>query len=47
MSHKVHPGSFRRRRIEDWDTRGFYKNPAETLKEDFEIRNFLNKKLHL
>jgi small subunit ribosomal protein S3 len=45
MSHKVHPGSFRRRRIEDWDTRGFYKNPAETLKEDFEIRNFLNKKL--
>lgn len=45
MSHKVHPASYRRRRIEDWDSRGFYKNPAKTLEEDFKIRNFLNEKL--
>jgi len=45
MSHKVHPTSYRRRRIEDWDTRGFYKEPAKTLEEDFKVRNFLVKKL--
>ena len=45
MSHKVHPKAFRIRRIADWDTRGFYKDPAKFLKEDFEIRNYINEKL--
>jgi small subunit ribosomal protein S3 len=45
MSHKVHPKAFRIRRIGDWDTRGFYKDPAKFLKEDFEIRQYINKKL--
>jgi len=45
MSHKVHPMSYRRRRIEDWDSRGFYKEPAKILEEDFKVRNFLNEKL--
>ena len=45
MSQKVHPKAFRIRRIDDWETRGFYKNHAEALEEDFKIREFLNKKL--
>jgi len=45
MAHKVHPISYRRRRVDDWDSRGFYKNPAETLEEDFKIREFVQKKL--
>lgn len=45
MAHKVHPIAYRRRRIGDWDSRGFYKNPAQTLEEDFKIRNFIQKKL--
>lgn len=45
MSHKVHPKIYRIRNLNDWDTRGYYKNPAEYLKEDFKIREFLNKKL--
>jgi len=45
MAHKVHPVSYRRRRIGDWNSRGFYKNPAETLEEDFKIREFIQKKL--
>lgn len=45
MSHKVHPVSYRRRRIADWDSRGFYKDSAKTLEEDFKIRKFIQKKL--
>lgn len=46
MSHKVHPKAYRIRRIGDWDSRGYYKNPAEYLEEDFRIREFLRKKLN-
>jgi len=47
MSHKVHPKSFRIRRMADWLSRGFYgKKPFKYLKEDFEIRRFLNEKLN-
>jgi len=45
MSHKVHPKAYRIRRIADWDSRGFYRNFAEYLEEDFRIREFLRKKL--
>lgn len=45
MGHKVHPKAYRIRRIEDWDTRGFYKKPAEFLEQDFKIRKYINKKL--
>ncbi len=45
MSHKVHPKAHRIRRIGDWDTRGYYKDHAEYLEEDFNIREYLNKKL--
>ncbi len=46
MSHKVHPKIYRARRIEDWHSRGFYKkNYPLYLKEDFKIRDFLDKKL--
>lgn len=45
MAHKVHPISYRRKRIGDWVSRGFYKNPAQALEEDFKIREFLNSKL--
>jgi len=47
MSHKVHPKSYRIRRIEDWSSRGFYqKNLVQYLKEDFEIRKFLTSNLN-
>ena len=46
MAHKVHPKAFRIKEIADWDSRGFYeKNFSEHLKEDFEIREFLKKRL--
>jgi len=47
MSHKVHQKIFRIKRMEDWETRGFYKKKdfAKYLEEDFVIREFLNKKL--
>ncbi len=45
MSHKVHPIAYRRRRIQDWGTRGFYKDAPKTLEQDFRIREFLYKKL--
>ena len=46
MSHKVHPKSFRIRKMADWLSRGFYgKKPFKYLKEDFEIRRFLSEKL--
>ena len=45
MTHKVHPKIYRVKNISDWLSRGFYKNPAEYLEEDFRIREFINKKL--
>jgi len=45
MSHKVHPKAYRLRRMADWDSRGFYHNPAQLLEEDFKIRQYINKKL--
>jgi len=45
MGHRVHPKAYRIRRISDWDSRGFYKEPAKLLEEDFKIREFLKKKL--
>jgi small subunit ribosomal protein S3 len=46
MSHKVHPKSYRIKKTEDWDSRGFYqKKLSEYLKEDFYIREFLTEKL--
>ncbi len=46
MTHKVHPKIYRIREISDWDSRGFYgKKFPQFLREDFEIRKFLNKKL--
>lgn len=45
MSHKVDPIAYRRRRIQDWATRGFYREAPKTLEQDFKIRKFLQKKL--
>lgn len=45
MTHKVHPKAYRIKGISDWDTRGYYKKPAEYLEEDFKIREFLDKKI--
>ena len=45
MGHRVHPKAYRIREIADWDSRGFYKEPAKLLEEDFKIREFLKKKL--
>ena len=45
MTHKVHPKVYRIKVINDWNSRGFYKNPAEYLEEDFKIREFLRKKI--
>lgn len=45
MAHKVNPKAYRRKRIGDWDSRGFYKETAKMLEEDFKIRKFIYKKL--
>ena len=45
MTHKVHPKAYRIKEINDWDTRGYYKEPAQYLEEDFIIREFLKKKI--
>lgn len=46
MAHRVHPKAFRIKEIADWNSRGFYKkNLSKYLREDFEIREFLKKKL--
>jgi len=46
MTHKVHPKAFRIKDITDWQSRAFYgKKFSEYLREDFEIREFLKKKL--
>jgi len=41
MSHKVHPKAYRIRETSDWKSRGFYKETAKSLEEDFKIREFL------
>lgn len=46
MTHKVHPKIFRIKEMNDWYSHGFYeKKFSEYLEEDFEIREFLKKKL--
>ena len=45
MTHKVHPKAYRIKRITDWISRGYYRNPSYYLEEDFIIREFLKKKL--
>jgi len=46
MAHRVHPKAFRIKETTDWNSRGFYgKKFSEHLREDFEIREFLKKKL--
>lgn len=46
MSHRVHPKAYRLKDIADWDSRWQTKNNlSEYLREDFRIREFLEKKL--
>jgi small subunit ribosomal protein S3 len=45
MTHKVHPKAFRIKELSDWKTRGYYKKPAESLEEDFVIREFLQERI--
>ncbi|MCJ7787000.1 KH domain-containing protein, partial [Patescibacteria group bacterium] len=45
MTHRVHPKAFRIKEIGDWDSRGYYKEFAKYLEEDFRIREFLRKKI--
>lgn len=46
MTHKVNPESFRRKDVEDWDSRWMDSNNfAENLKQDFKIREFLRDNL--
>ncbi len=47
MTHKVHPKAYRIKDITDWDSRGAYykKSLPQNLKEDFQIRKILDKRL--
>lgn len=46
MSHRVHPKAYRLREANDWNSRWLIKkNLSEYLKEDFLIREFLEKRL--
>lgn len=46
MSHRVHPKAYRLKDMADWDSRWQTKNNlSEYLREDFRIREFLEKKL--
>ncbi len=46
MSHKVHPKSYRLRRLSDWSSRWLdKKNYSKYLEEDFKIRSFLEEKI--
>lgn len=45
MSHKVDPRIFRIRGIGDWLSRGYYKQTAKNVEEDFRIRDYLNEKI--
>lgn len=45
MAFKSHPKGLRLKRMEDWNSRGFYeKNFSTMLEEDFKIRKFLEEK---
>ncbi|MFH1253341.1 MAG: 30S ribosomal protein S3 [Candidatus Uhrbacteria bacterium] len=48
MGHKVHPKAFRLSTIRSWDAIWFARNDSfkEFLREDVQIRDFLNKELH-
>jgi small subunit ribosomal protein S3 len=46
MAFKAHPKILRIRKMEDWNSRGFYeKDFASKLEEDFKIRKFLEEKI--
>ncbi len=46
MTHRVHPKAYRLKELADWDSRWFFKkNLPQYLEQDFEIREFLIKKL--
>lgn len=45
MSHKVDPRVFRIRGNSDWLSRGYYKNAAKNVEEDFRIRDYLWEKI--
>jgi len=46
MAHKTHPKVLRLKKLEDWDSRWLNKKKLpQYLKEDFEIREFIKKKL--
>ncbi|MDD5606295.1 MAG: 30S ribosomal protein S3 [Candidatus Pacebacteria bacterium] len=45
MAHKVHPKIYRTRKLEDWSSRWYHKNPGLFLEEDFKMRSFLEQKL--
>ena len=46
MTHKVHPKIFRIKETSDWDSRWLSKKDfSKTLEEDFQIRQFLKKRL--
>lgn len=46
MAHKVHPKSFRIKESSDWYSRGYYERKfPKMLEEDFQIREFLHKRL--
>ncbi len=45
MTHKVHPKAYRLKELSDWKTRGYYRNPAKSLEEDFVIREFLQERI--
>jgi 2-methylcitrate dehydratase PrpD len=46
MTFKAHPKGLRLKRMEDWNSRGFYeKDFAKKLEEDFKIRKYLEENL--
>ncbi len=46
MAHKVHPKAFRIKDSSGWYSRGYYENRfPKLLEEDFQIREFLHKRL--
>ena len=46
MGHKVHPKSYRLKRLDSWDSRWLDKKKTpQYLEEDFKIRRFLKKKI--
>jgi small subunit ribosomal protein S3 len=46
MAFKAHPKGLRLKKIEDWDSRGFYeKDFAKKLEEDFKIKKLVEEKI--